>query len=175
MMAWVFSLSAECGSNQNTAEQFAQHFETVSWSLSNGSQSQCCPTVFQDINGNWWCRICPDGISEVGIEAPDSAYLMTELGILLYQHLQSAPTFRYALVGLEVDEFRTFDELLDESSTLSMPGLVLSESIWQSLSSSSVFRAFSSGYVWQPYEGETYKPLTVSPLLKEQMSRLLAA
>ncbi|NEZ59258.1 hypothetical protein D0962_26570 [Leptolyngbyaceae cyanobacterium CCMR0082] len=174
-MAWVFSLSAECGSNQNTAEQFAQHFETVSWSLSNGSQSQCCPTVFQDINGNWWCRICPDGISEVGIEAPDSAYLMTELGILLYQHLQSAPTFRYALVGLEVDEFRTFDELLDESSTLSMPGLVLSESIWQALSSPSVFRAFSSGYVWQPYEGETYKPLTVSPLLKEQMSRLLAA
>ncbi|EKU96252.1 hypothetical protein Lepto7375DRAFT_0237 [Leptolyngbya sp. PCC 7375] len=174
-MAWVFSLSAECGSNQNTAEQFAQHFETVSWSLSNGSQSQCCPTVFQDINENWWCRICPDGISEVGIEAPDSAYLMTELGILLYQHLQSAPTFRYALVGLEVDEFRTFDELLDESSTLSMPGLVLSESIWQSLSSPSVFRAFSSGYVWHPYEGETYKPLTVSPLLKEQMSRLLAA
>lgn len=174
-MAWVFSLSAECGSNQNAAEQFAQHFETVSWSLSNGSQSQCRPTVFQDINENWWCRICPDGISEVGIEAPDSAYLMTELGILLYQHLQSAPTFRYALVGLEVDEFRTFDELLDESSTLSMPGLVLSESTWQSLSSPSVFRAFSSGYVWQPYEGETYKPLTVSPLLKEQMSRLLAA
>lgn len=172
-MAWVFSLSAECGSDQSTAEQFVQHFETVSWSLSNGSQSQCHPTVFQDINENWWCRICPDGISSIGIEAPDSAYLMTELGILLYQHLQSAPAFRYALVGLEVDEFRTFDELLNESSTLNMPGLVLSERTWQLLSSPSLFRTFSSGYVWQPYEGETYKPLTVSPLLKEQMSRLL--
>lgn len=174
-MAWVFSLSAECSSDQSTAEQFAQHFEPVSWSLSNGSQARCHSTVFQDIDENWWCRICPDGISAIGIEVPDSAYLMTELGILLYQHLQSSPTFRYALVGLEVDEFRTFDELLNESSHLNMPGLVLSESTWQSLSSPPVFREFSSGYVWQPYEGEIYKPLTVSPLLKEQMNRLLAA
>ena len=174
-MAWVFSLSAECGSDQSKAEQFSKHFEAVLWTLSNGSQSQCHPTIFQDIDENRWCRVCPDGISAIGIEAPDSAYLMTELGILLYQHLQSAPTFRYALVGLEVDEFRTFDELLNESSTLNMPGLVVSDSIWQSLGSPSVFRPFSSGYVWQPYEGETYKPLTVSPLLKEQMNRLLAA
>ena len=174
-MAWVFSLSVECGLDQSTAEQFAKHFEAISWSLSNGSQSQCRPFIFQDINENWWCRISPDGMSEIGIEAPDSAYLMTELGILLYQHLQSAPTFRYALVGLEVDEFRTFDELLSESSNLNMPGLVLSDSTWQSLGSPSAFRTFSSGYVWQPYEGETYKPLTVSPLLKEKMNRLLAA
>ncbi|NES81428.1 MAG: hypothetical protein F6K10_08435 [Moorea sp. SIO2B7] len=129
--------------------------------------------MFQDIDDNWWCRVCPSGVSEIGIEAPDSAYLMTELGILLYQHLRSAPAFRYALVGLEVDEFRTFEELLDESPKLSFPGLVLSDTTWQSIKSPPTFRSFSSGYVWQPYEGEIYKPLTVSPVLKEQMNRLL--
>lgn len=172
---WVFSLSAECGVERSEAEQFATHFESVELSLSHGSQSRCRSTVFQDIDENWWCRITPDGTSEIGIETADSAYLMTEMGILLYQHLQSASTFRYALVGLEVDEFRTFDELLNEPSNLDMPGLVLSDSTWQSLGSPSAFRAFSSGYVWQPYEGETYKPLTVSPLLKERMNRLLVA
>jgi hypothetical protein len=37
-MTWVFSLSAECGAEQVGAEQFAHHFDNVSWVLSNGSQ-----------------------------------------------------------------------------------------------------------------------------------------
>ena len=176
-MAWTFSLSAECGADQRIAEQVAQHFEGASWVLSNGNQSRCHAAVFQDIEGNWWCRACPDGISEVGIDRSDIAYQMTELGILLYQRLQSAPLFRYALVGVEVDEFRTYRELSDELSAeatvRSFPGLVLAEPVWRSLGSSPVFRPFSSGYVWQPYEGEVYRPLTVSPDLKDKLDALL--
>ncbi|MGB3295536.1 MAG: hypothetical protein WBB01_21340 [Phormidesmis sp.] len=174
-MAWIFSLSAECGSQREAAEKFARHFEDISWVLSNGVHSQCRTTIFQDIDENWWCRVSPSGVSEIGIEAPDSAYLMTESGILLYQHLRAAPNFRYALAGLEVDEFRTFDELLSEPLNLSFSGLVLSNTVWQSIASPPTFRIFSPGYVWQPYEGEIYKPLMVSPALKEQMNRLLAA
>jgi hypothetical protein len=174
-MAWVFSLSAECGPEQATAARFSQHFENLAWVLSNGVRCQCRTTIFQDIDENWWCRVCPSGVSEIGIEAPDSAYLMTELGILLYQHLRSAPAFRYALVGVEVDEFSTYSELPKESLDLSLPGLVLSDVTWQAMTSPSTFRPFSPGYVWQPYEGEVYKPLMVSPVLKEQMNRLLVA
>ncbi|MGK7874472.1 MAG: hypothetical protein AB4426_14540 [Xenococcaceae cyanobacterium] len=174
-MAWVFSLSAECGSEQKAAERFSKHFEDVSWVLSSGAQSQCRTKAFQDIDENWWCQVCPSSVSEIGIEAPDSAYLMTELGILLYQHLRLAPDFRYALVGVEVDEFRTYSELLDESPNFSFPGLVLSNATWQTMASPSTFRPFSSGYVWQPYEGEVYRPLMVSPVLKEQMNNLLVA
>lgn len=146
-MAWIFSLSAECGLRREAAEKFATHFEDVSWVLSNGLQSQCLTTIFQDLDENWWCRVCPSGISEMGIEAPDSAYLMTELGILLYQCLRAASTFRYALAGLDVDEFRTFDELLSEPVNLSLPGLVLSNTTWQSMKSPPTFRAFSTSYV----------------------------
>jgi hypothetical protein len=172
-MTWIFSLSAECGADRATAEQFDRHFDSVSWMLSNGSQSQCRADIFQDIEENWWCRVNPSGISEVGIDAPQTAYLMTELGILLYQRLRSAPTFRYALVGVEVDEFRTYHELLDESPTPTFPGLVLAETVWQSLGASPTFRPFSSGYVWQPYEGEVYKPLLVSSDLKNKLNELL--
>jgi hypothetical protein len=172
-MAWTFSLSAECGAEQITAEQFAQHFEGLAWVLSNGNQSQCHTAVFQDIEENWWCQIYPNGISEVGIDRSDTAYQMTELGILLYQRLQSATPFRYALVGVEADEFRTYSELITEIPVTSFPGLVLAETVWRSLGASTLFRPFSSDYVWHPYEGEAYKPLMVSPNLRNKLKELL--
>lgn len=181
-MAWAFSLSAECGAEQIVAEQFAQHFDGLAWVLTNGHQSQCQTTVFQDIEGNWWCQARPSGISDIGIDGSDPAYQMTELGILLYQRLQSAPPFRYALVGVEVDEFRTFSELCSEITVATFPGLVLAKPIWQScnagqtesLRASTLFRPFSAGYVWQPYAGEVYQPLMVSPDLKNKLNGLLA-
>ncbi len=51
---------------------------------------------------------------EIGIEAPESAYLMTKLGILLYQKLRSASSFRHSILGVEVDEFRTYSELIED-------------------------------------------------------------
>lgn len=174
-MAWAFSLSVECGQSQDAAKRFAAYFEGTALTLLTGSSYQCHTTIFQDMDQSWWCRICPSDISETGIEAPDTAYLMTELGILLYQQLRAAPSFRYGIAGVEVDEFRTYSELLEEASIAGFPGLVLAEETWRALASPSTFRPFTQGYVWQPYEGEVYKPLTVSPALKEQMNNLLVA
>jgi len=174
-MAWKFSLSAECGSDESTAKLFAQHFEGVTWTLSNGRKCQCRTDTFQDIDENWWCRICPNDISEVGIESAESAYLMTELGILFYQHLRTVPRFRYALVGVEVDEFRTYRELLEDASDLCIPGLVLAEDVGEVLGLSSSYRAFIPGYVWLPYEGEIYNPLMASPSLQNKLNELLLA
>ncbi len=173
-MAWIFSLSAECGSDMSDARKFAEHFEGLSLLLSNGRQCKCRTDLFQDIEENWWCRVSPDNLSEVGVDSPESAYLMTELGILLYQSLRFASSFRYALVGVEVDEFRTHSELIEESSNLSIPGLVLAKSIERELGILPVFRSFSPSYVWQPYAGEVYNPLMASPNLKNKLNELLA-
>jgi hypothetical protein len=173
-MAWIFSLSAECGSDESNTHKFAEHFEGISLLLSNGCQCQCHTDIFQDIEENWWCRVSPNNLSEVGIDSPASAYLMTELGILLYQSLRLAPTFRYALVGVEVDEFRTYSELIEELSNLSIPGLVLAKPIEQELGVLPLFRPFSPIYVWQPYAGEIYNPLMTSPSLKSKLNELLA-
>ena len=174
-MAWVFGLSAECGTKKILAEQFAQHFNDTHLILSNGDKPQCITRIFQDIDGNWWCSICPNHLSKIGIETPESAYLMTESGLLLYKMLRSAPPFRYALVGVEVDEFRTYEELTEDSSNLSFPGIILSDRIYQLFDAPPILKRFSLGYVWQPYKGEIYEPLAVSAKLKEQMNGLLAA
>ncbi len=55
-MTWIFSLSAECGSDESNAHKFAEHFEGISWLLSNGSQYQCRTDTFQDILPSQ-CRI----------------------------------------------------------------------------------------------------------------------
>jgi hypothetical protein len=175
LMAWVFSLSAECGTEQSQAEKFAEHFRSLTWTLDRGIQSQCQADIFTDVAGNWWCRVCPSGLSQIGIDAPDSAYLMTELGILLYQRLRSAPAFRYGIVGVEVDEFRTYSELTDDPTVVSLPGIVVSQDIWQLLGSPSALRSFATGYFWKPYEGEVYKQLVTSSELKTKMSELLMA
>jgi hypothetical protein len=174
-MAWIFSLSAECGSDESNARKFAQHFEGISWLLSNDCLCQCHTGTFQDIEENWWCRVSPNNLSEVGIDNPESAYLMTELGILLYQSLRFAPPFRYALVGVEVDEFRTYSEIIEDLSNLSIPGLVLAKTLQPELEILPLFRSFSPSYVWQPYAGEVYNPLMASPNLKNKLNELLAA
>jgi hypothetical protein len=173
-MAWIFSLSAECGSDESNVNKFAEHFEGIEWMLSNNRQCLCRTDTFQDMEQNWWCRVYPNNISEVGIDTPESAYVMTELGILFYLTLRFAPWFRYALVGVEVDEFRTYSELMEDLSKLSLPGLVLAKELIHGLETSPVFRSFSPSYVWQPYEGEVYNPLMASPELKNKLNELLA-
>ncbi|BAU14574.1 hypothetical protein LEP3755_51230 [Leptolyngbya sp. NIES-3755] len=174
-MAWVFSLSIECGSEKTRAEDCAHYFDGLSLQRSDQQIHHCSASLFQDLEENWWCRVCPDKLSEIGIDAPQMAYVMTELGILLYRHLQSAPPFRYALAGVEVDEFRTYSELQEDAAVLGVlfPGLVLSEETWRSLSCPSAFRPFRSGYVWKRYEGEVYRPLIASPDLTDKLNELL--
>lgn len=172
-MAWIFSLSAECGPNESNVNKFAQHFEGIEWILSNDRHCLCRTDTFQDIEKNWWCRVYPNSISEMGINSPENAYVMTELGILLYQKLRFVTSFRYALVGVEVDEFRTYSELIEDLSNLSIPGLVVAKEIINNIQILPGFLAFSSGYIWQPYAGEVYNPLMVSPDLKNKLNELL--
>jgi hypothetical protein len=167
---WIFSLAAECGT-ETAAAAFAAHFADQA---GEGDRAfPATPSLFQDVDDNWWCRVVPNGLSQIGVDAPDAAYQMTELGIALYQRLRTAPAFRYAIVGVEVDEFRTYGELCEEASLGQFKGLVLSAAIHPAMADRSAFRPFSSSYLWVPYEGEVYRPLMVPPALKQQMSDLL--
>ncbi len=58
-MVWLFSLSAECGSNKRDVNTFAQYFDGIEWQLSNSHLCQCRTDTFQDLEQNWWCRVYP--------------------------------------------------------------------------------------------------------------------
>jgi hypothetical protein len=171
-MAWIFSLSAECGSDESSAKEFAQYFMEKPWS--NFSPWPYCADTFQDSEKNWWCRVYLNHLSKVGINNPENAFSMTNLGLTLYRNLLSSPPFRYALVGVEVDEFRTHSELIEDLPNLYIPGLVLSTALAEEVETLPGFQPFSSSYVWQPYKGEIYNPLMTSPDLKRKLDELLA-
>ncbi|MDB9320715.1 hypothetical protein PN483_10320 [Nodularia spumigena CS-591/04] len=175
-MAWIFSLSAECGADESSAKELANYFGATTFflKLSDNRIHLCRTDTFQDIENNWWFRVYPDNITEVGIDSPENAYLMTELGLVFYEALKFDSTFRYALVGVEVDEFRTYSELIEDLPNLAIPGLVLSTTFEKEVEIPPVFQPFSDGYVWQPYEGEVYNPLMVSPELKSKLDQLSA-
>lgn len=160
-MAWIFSLSAECGSKKEDAERFSKHFEKFTLNLSKRIESKCEARTFKDGEDNWWVMITNASLSNTGINSAEDAYQMTEIGILLYYKLQSAASFRYGLVGVEVDQFRTYTELIKDAEVLNIyfPGLVLSYKLWKMIGRPVGFQFFSIGYVWKPYQGEIYKPL----------------
>jgi hypothetical protein len=173
-MVWSFGLAAECGEVEADAAKFCQQFQGTILELNYGRSFECQADIFQDLENNWWCRVCPQGLSLTGVDTPDTAYLMTEIGILLYRQLQSAPPFRFAIVGMEVDEFRTYTELISDREILAVlfPGLVLANSVWQSLDAPGSFRKFGEDYVWLAYAGEVYHPLRASLDLTERLDRL---
>ncbi len=77
-MAFIFSLSTECGTLQKDAESFAKHFHQISWQMKSGVESKCNTGIFQDSEDNWWVRVYPSSVSQIGITTPEDAYQMTE-------------------------------------------------------------------------------------------------
>jgi hypothetical protein len=146
-MAWIFALNAECGPSEATARELSRHFSPWPSGASRDSLS------------NWWCWVAPEGLSRTGIGSDEEAAAMTELGNKLYDRLRSAPAlYRYALVGVETDQFRDFDELFQDTDLTVFPGLVLSDSVWSALGGPPEFVPFSPQYRWIPYTGERYQP-----------------
>ena len=153
-MAWLFSLSAECGT-QTQAELFLAYFQKLSWTLGDGKKITTAPELMEDCDGNWWCMVVPVGMDENLVKGDENTRQIREIGKLIYGSLQNAPDFRYALLGVEVDVFRTFSELLEDTIITDQPssfeGLVLAESIWEMINRPAGFQIFKPGYVWIPY------------------------
>lgn len=149
-MAWIFSLSAECGPQKEAAEAVTRHFDALTVTLADGSRFPCLADTFHD-GESWWARVGPDGVTRNGINDEREQRELTEIGFALYERLRSAPAFRFALVGVEVDGFRYFRELDDDVVTLDFGGLVLSDAVWQHLGSPSIFVPFTLGYRWRPF------------------------
>lgn len=159
-MAWVFSLSAECGGSRETAEVFSAYFQDLVLTLPDGIEVRCSSyTCFQDRGGNGWSMIYPEGVIAGGNTNFElcKTERASEIGFLLYEHLKTAPPFRYAIVGWEVDGFREANEF-DDNDLQTLDGLVLSEEFCERLNCFSKFEPFAPNYYWRPYRGETWEP-----------------
>lgn len=160
-MAYLFSLSAECSSDRTIADRFAEHFEGLSFNLSTGTESKCENWIHEDPECNWWVTVIPSDISRSGVNSENDCIELSELGFRLYKHLLSAPPFRYALAGIEVDDFSYYTDLFKSVCTYpdgrnalhGFTGLVLQKELWQELGKPISFGEFGPDHLWVPYYG----------------------
>jgi hypothetical protein len=149
-MAWLYSLSAECGTQKESAEAVARHFHDFTVALTDGSRFPCEVEVGH-IGSAWWAAVYPEGVSRSGVANEKHARELTEVGFILYERLRSAPSFRFALVGVEVYDFKTFEEIDDDLVNWDWSGVVLADAIWQRLGSPTIYVPFAPGYRWRPF------------------------
>jgi len=107
--------------------------------------------IYETEGEGWWCTVSLSGVSMSGIRNSQDQSEMNEIAVLLLDILRTAPPFRIAGVGVEVESFREFSELDQDLIDLDFNGVVISEAIWRNLGLPSVFVPFSEGFRWKPF------------------------
>ena len=110
-MALIFGLAIAFGRNKATADKAIKHFKGRRFKFTNGLESILETQCLEDREGNSWLLVCPNNLSKSGISSEEDAKQMSEIGEFLYKLLRTAPSFRYALVGVEVELFRLESEI----------------------------------------------------------------
>jgi hypothetical protein len=75
------------------------------------------------------------------------------IGRALYEQLKTAPSFRFAIVGWEPEELRTYEELATSLAMEIVPGMVVEDQLVPREPPLSL-QPFAPGYSWLPYLGE---------------------
>src|SRR4029434_1043865 len=89
---------------------------------------------------------------------------VTEAGLRLYAHLKTALEFTFARVAWEAEsipmaELTDYLDVQEDGSRLLNLECVVDDALYKSLGSPRFYRPFRDGYWWNPYRGESYRPL----------------
>jgi hypothetical protein len=158
-MGIVFCLIAECGSQRSNAALFSKHFDGLKIAIPDAPTSHC-ETDEMPFEKDIWCSIVfPVGAAlggPYGKDIPEfyAKEKLTQIGWILYEHLRSAPAFRYAQVGIDPPSHN--GSLATRVRQGMSKGLVVARDILVLLDVSVNFQPFSDGYMWIPYEGDEY-------------------
>ena len=147
-MTLVYSLSIECGPERTSADAIVRHFESSNVALAS-EVSPWFRDVHFDAEG-WWVLVHCRRLAFRGEPSPEEHQRIVKATQALYLHLKSAPRFRYALAGIEVDEFRRRSRLDQDLVTMDFSGVVVDETIWTELGKPTNFVPFAPGYYWRP-------------------------
>ena len=149
-MAWIFSLWIEA-EKSSEKKAIKEYFDERKIFVNDKEY-----TISAYESG----MITVDGISRIGITSKSDVDEMTSIGNRLYELLRNAPKFRYAMTGTEVDGFADIDELTDDPEFyLKFKGIVIDENLYKAINGRRKMKTFSEGYLWTPYEGETWNEL----------------
>jgi hypothetical protein len=145
-MAWIFSLWIETESNAQKKVVLA-YFEGKSIQIKEENY-----TISTYPDG----MVTVDKISKKGVYTQEIANELTAVGFEFYRLLKAAPDFRYALVGVEVDDWRSWADLEEIPTDMGLTkGFVISAAAYHALGNPVPVEPFRKNYLWTPYQGET--------------------
>jgi hypothetical protein len=159
-MAYVWHMSATFA-DEESAERFRGLFNVNPFRVPSGRTVSLSASV--EKLDEWECHVVPgaDGghLNGHGGPADDSeAADLAEAGAVLYRRLRHAPSFLWALCGVEVGDWLSRDELLGRAADLverpeAYHGLVLSDAVHELVGRPPAFVQFGDGAVWIPWRG----------------------
>lgn len=149
-MGYFFSLYIECGADEQSARELASRFEGMHAVLADGS-CELEPRI--EGAGGVWRTIVWLLSSTHNWPETNHTHVEQTLVPALYERLRGVPPdrYRYALAGVEVDDFRMYEELDDDVVERNFSGLVLADATWRHLGAPQIFVPFAPGYRWRPF------------------------
>ncbi len=164
-MSIVFELYVEC-LEKSDAENIASYFSNVTFKLLSGVAVSMKITQQVGSSGAFGVVVFPNVGGLRGIRSLQDALDCTEAGLRLYKHLQEAPKFDFAHVGIEAEQTSIADlpnyihPIGSSEDEVWMDfQCVLSNHLYEQLRHPKYFREFRPGYLWNRYDGERYSPL----------------
>jgi len=109
----------------------------------------------QFIQDGYWVNIYPKEVTRSGIANEEEAKKANEFCNVMYGMLRNDVNFDYAICGVEVDEFRTLEELIADfrdGSVMKLDGLVVSHELFKEVPVIywNGWEAFSPTHWWLP-------------------------
>ena len=152
-MAWVLELTIECGRNQAVACAVERQLAECGalWPTGiEGDPHALYIVQSTDEDGSVWVTAMPAFRQRAFLQLIDPPDVLRYWGGILYEYLKKVSGYRFARVGIEVEQFNSLDNLRELIEQKRPQGLVLREDICQSYGSPPSFEAFSPGYLWIP-------------------------
>lgn len=170
-MAWIWGMTINCASEAD-AKEVERRFDASGFSVPTAG-SVSLNIGIEHTNSGWEVGVVPriikDGRSEL-LNGHGSASDENEIididatAKVLYDRLAQIQTYRFALTGFEVSDWRSAGELLDdispgsscEDQLYTLPnicsGLVIASRMWALANYPHTFVEFSSEeHMWLPY------------------------
>jgi hypothetical protein len=164
-MAIIFELTALCASIPER-DAFVRHFDALEHRLVTTKRTIRWVARADTLYTPFAITGRVPGLSKWGVRTVKDALEVTECGLRFYDHLRSAPPFRYAIAGWESGNIPP-DEIV-EWLTPDEPGViypwqgstyVVDAQLFAEIGEPAGWKPFREGHWWVPYHGELYRPL----------------
>ena len=149
-MACLFQLAVECDDDHEAALHLKGFLEGQRFTLGSATVHRLkTDDLSRDERGRWWVSVIVESGTSI-LQYTDNAALLTAAGKELYGRLRFAHGYRFAVVGFEALQFNDVEALPELLVRPGIPGLVVSEDLFQKLGQPNGFTKFSEGYFWFP-------------------------